>query len=207
VVLLLGVSLAPIAWLDALAGRALPSLSLCGVSYVVLNVLYTLRIKSIPILDVLCIAMGFVIRVVAGALAIQVPVSPWLVVCTFMLSLFIGITKRRSEVLNHAPDRAREIRNANAFYTPERLEHMISVAASLAIMSYSLYCLAPQTQERVGSVHLVWTIPVVVYGIFRYTCISGVSGTGDPVRILLKDRGMALTGLVWLILALLIIYL
>jgi hypothetical protein len=81
------------------------------------------------------------------------------------------------------------------------------VAASLAIMSYSLYCLAPQTQERVGSVHLVWTIPVVVYGIFRYTCISGVSGTGDPVRILLKDRGMALTGLVWLILALLIIYL
>jgi 4-hydroxybenzoate polyprenyltransferase len=203
---LLAFSLGAAFMLDFLQGGRLPLLSVCGAAYVTLNLLYTFWIKGVPILDIISIALGFVIRAVAGALAIAVPVSPWLVICTFMLSLFIGITKRRAEVNDCTSDMAVQIRRTNAFYTHERLEHMLSVAASLAIMSYSLYCIAPQTQERVGSFHLAWTIPVVVYGIFRYYCLSGISGQGDPVRVLVKDRAMWFTGVAWIIVVVLVLY-
>jgi 4-hydroxybenzoate polyprenyltransferase len=192
--------------LDTRLAIRVPVLTLCAAAYILINILYTFRLKEVAILDIIIISMGFVIRVIAGAIVIQVPVSPWLVVCTFMLSLFISITKRRSEIMTNSVEIAQRTRRINAFYTPERTEHMLSVAASLAIMSYSLYCISPQTQERIGSIHLVWTIPIVVYGIFRYYCLSGVSGYGDPVLILLKDKVMWLTGIIWIITVLIINY-
>ncbi len=184
-----------------------PVLTFCAALYVILNVFYTFWIKEVAILDIIVISAGFVIRVVAGALAIQVPISPWLVICTFMLSLFIGTTKRRGEIRVYSPDVAEKVRNANAFYTPERLEHILAVTASLAIMSYSLYCVSLQTQERIGSIHMVWTIPFVVYGIFRYYCLSLTSASEDTVTILLKDRVIWITALLWLVSSVLVIYL
>ncbi len=184
-----------------------PALTFCAALYVILNVFYTFWIKEVAILDVIVISAGFVIRVVAGALAIQVPISPWLVICTFMLSLFIGTTKRRGEIRVYSPDVAERVRNANAFYTPERLEHILAVTASLAIMSYSLYCVSLETQERIGSIHMVWTIPFVVYGIFRYYCLSLTSASEDTVTILLKDRVIWITALLWLASSVLVIYL
>lgn len=205
-ILLLIPALGSAALLDISIKGDLPYLSLSCVSYLLLNILYTFWIKNVAIWDVIFISMGFVIRVTSGAEAIEVPVSPWLIVCTFMLSLFISIAKRRNEIAFHSAEIARRIRQPNSFYTPERTEHMLSVAASLAIMSYSLYCISPQTRERIGSEQLIWTIPFVVYGIFRYYCLSGVPGFGDPVKILLKDRGMWIIVAIWLIAVLLIMH-
>ena len=194
-------------YLDMRIIVSFPVITFCAVLYVVSNIFYTFLIKEIAILDIIFISAGFVIRVVAGALAIQVPISPWLVICTLMLSLFIGTTKRRSEIRAYSSDVAEKVRNANAFYTAERLEHILAVTASLAIMSYSLYCVSLQTQERIGSIHMVWTIPFVVYGIFRYYCLSLTSASEDTVTILMKDKVIWITGILWLVSAVLVIYL
>jgi len=206
-IVLFALSIAAAWYIDSRIIDSFPVITFCAALYMVLNISYTFLVKEIAIVDVIFIAAGFVIRVVVGALAIQVPISPWLVICTFMLSLFIGTTKRRSEIRIYSPDVAEKVRNANAFYTPERLEHILAVTASLAIMSYSLYCVSLQTQERIGSIHMVWTIPFVVYGIFRYYCLSLTSLSGDTITILLKDRVIWITGVLWLISAVLVIYL
>lgn len=206
-IILFALSIAAAYYIDRQLVLRFPVITFCAALYVVLNVSYTFLIKDIAILDIIFISAGFVIRVVAGALAIQVPISPWLVICTFMLSLFIGTTKRRSEIRAYSSGVAEKMRNANAFYTAERLEHILAVTASLAIMSYSLYCVSLQTQERIGSIHMVWTIPFVVYGIFRYYCLSLSSAYEDTIKILLKDRVMWITGILWLVSAVLVIYL
>lgn len=205
--LILALSIAGAYYADMQIVAAFPSITLMAVLYVALNISYTFLVREIAILDLIFISSGFVIRVVVGALAIQVPISPWLVICTFMLSLFIGTTKRRSEIRTYSADVAQKVRNANAFYSAERLEHILAVTASLAIMSYSLYCVSLETQERIGSIHMVWTIPFVVYGIFRYYCLSLTFESEDTIAILLKDRVIWITALLWLISAVLVIYL
>jgi 4-hydroxybenzoate polyprenyltransferase len=206
-IILFALSIAGAYYIDMQIMVRFPVITFCAALYVVSNIFYTFWIKEVAIVDIIFISAGFVIRVVAGALAIQVPISPWLVICTFMLSLFIGTTKRRSEMRAYSSGVAEKVRNANAFYTPERLEHILAVTASLAIMSYSLYCVSLQTQERIGSIHMVWTIPFVVYGVFRYYCLSLTSASDDTIEILLKDRVIWITGILWLISAVLVIYL
>ncbi len=179
-----------------------PARALCGLGlalwaglYVLTNLAYSAGLKSCPILDVLIVAFGFVLRAMAGAAAIAVLISPWLVVCTFMLCLFIALAKRRSEIAALGQDAART-RSANRFYTVTNLEHMLAVSAGLAIVTYSLYCLAPMTVGRIGSANLIWTIPLVVYGMFRYYCLALTSGGEDPTKLLLRDK------VIWLVLAL-----
>jgi len=159
-------------------------------SYVALNVLYSLWLKQFVVVDVILLSFGFVLRAMAGAAAIVVPISPWLVVCTFTLCLFIALTKRRSEINDLSADAAGGARPANVRYDRQDIEHMLTVSAALAILTYSLYCLAPGTVRRMHSAHLVWTIPLVIYGIFRYGRITRRAGRDDPVKVLVRDRIM-----------------
>ncbi|MFW6133671.1 MAG: UbiA prenyltransferase family protein [Planctomycetota bacterium] len=169
-----------------LGGMGLMFWTLC---YVALSTVYSFWLKSRAIVDVIVIALGFVLRAMAGASAIAVPISPWLVVCTFTLCLFIALTKRRSELETGGAVEAAASRPAHRGYTRDDLEHMLTVSTALAILTYSLYCLAPRTvgPGGVGSAHLVWTIPLVVYGMFRYNRATRRTGA-DPVSVLLRDR-------------------
>ncbi len=191
-VMLLGVGLAMAAagkWMssgEVLGGRGL--LIWAGL-YVAITLLYSYWLKRHPIVDVIVIALGFVLRAMAGAAAIDVLVSPWLVVCTFTLCLFIALTKRRSEI-STLSDSASDSRRANAGYDMADLNVMIAVASAMAIITYALYCLAPRTtQQTVGSANMIWTIPLVVYGVFRFNRVTSVSGR-DPMFVLVRDRAM-----------------
>jgi 4-hydroxybenzoate polyprenyltransferase len=170
-------------------------------AYFLLNLAYSTWLKRKIIIDVIIVALGFVLRAMAGAAAIDgaggvaVPVSPWLVVCTLTLCLFIALTKRRYEVTELSPDEAAAARPANAGYDARDIEHMQTVSTAMAILTYCLYCLAPATVHRIGSANMVWTIPLVIYGMFRYNVLSRRSGKGDPVSLLMRDRVM------WLVLA------
>lgn len=159
-------------------------------AYLALNVLYSLWLKRYLIVDVIVVAFGFVLRAMAGAAAIAAPISPWLVVCTFTLCLFIALTKRRSEIAELPAEVAGEARAVNSGYDRLDIEHMLTVSAALAILTYSLYCLAPGTVRRIDSAHMVWTIPLVIYGIFRYSRVTRRAGRNDPVKALVRDRVM-----------------
>jgi len=163
--------------------------------YVLGNLLYSIWLKNRAIVDVLVVALGFVMRAMAGAAAIAVPTSPWLVVCTLTLCLFIALAKRRSELAEMPAGQAASARKAHLGYEPEVIEHMLAVSAGLAILTYSLYCLAPRTVGNVGSGHMVWTIPLVIYGTFRYYRLTGKAKDSDIVSVLFADRIM------WLVLA------
>lgn len=175
-----------------LGGAALPVWT--GL-YIVLNLLYSFWLKKRAIVDVIIVAMGFVLRAMAGAAAIAVPVSPWLVVCTLTLCLFIALAKRRSELAELPAGQAGIARAASRGYDSEMLEHMLTVSAALAILTYSLYCLAPRTVDHVGSGHMVWTIPLVIYGTFRYYRATRRAAGSDAVTLLVRDKVM------WLVLA------
>jgi len=164
--------------------------------YALLNMLYTFWLKHRAIVDVLVVAMMFVMRAMGGAAAIAVPISPWLVVCTFTLCLFMAVAKRRSETVEMPPGQAHEVRKAHLGYQLDTIEHMLTVSAAMALMTYSLYCLAPRTVGHIGSGHMVWTIPLVIYGTFRYYRRCHRPGGSDIVAVLTGDRVM------WLVIAL-----
>jgi 4-hydroxybenzoate polyprenyltransferase len=184
----LGLAGASVVWADwsveTLAGWGL---LLWAGAYLVLNLLYSLWIKHHVYVDVIFIAMGFVLRAMGGAAAIGVGISPWLVVCTFTLCLFLGFTKRRGEMTQLADKTAEKTRRTNQSYQLRELDRLITISAGLAIMTYALYCLAPRTVQHIGSAHMVWTIPLVVYGIFRYDRLSRLRGRGDVVQLLRGD--------------------
>jgi 4-hydroxybenzoate polyprenyltransferase len=165
--------------------------------YLVMNLAYSLWLKNRAIVDVILVAMGFVFRAMAGAAAISVPVSPWLVLCTFTLCLFIALCKRRSEIAELPAEQAVAARDANRAYDRRDLEHMLTASTALAILTYSLYCVAPRTVAQLGSAHMIWTVPLVVYGLFRYGRIARRAGGGDPIELLVRDRVMWLVVLVY----------
>jgi decaprenyl-phosphate phosphoribosyltransferase len=175
--------------------------------YVVLNVLYSWWLKYHLIIDVIVISFGFVLRAMAGAAAINVLVSPWLVVCTFTLCLFIALTKRRAEVESAEEMQAGESRRVNAAYDHVDLNVMIAISAGMAIITYALYCLAPHTVAvTVGSPNLIWTIPLVVYGVFRFNRLTRLY-PDDPVSVLVRDRAMYVVLVLYVVLVGLVIYL
>ena len=164
-------------------------------AYVALNLLYTFWLRDLFVVDVLVVSFGFVLRAMAGAAAIAVAVSPWLVVCTLSLCLFIAVTKRRTEIAELPADDAGRARRTSRAYDARQLDYMLTVSTAMAILTYTLYCLSPQTVGRIGSAHMVWTVPLVIYGMFRFDRLTRNAGTSDPVRVLLGD------GVMWLVLA------
>ncbi len=176
--------------------------------YFLLIVAYSFALKRRPILDVIVIAIGFVLRAVAGAKAVELYVSPWLLVCTFTLCMFLGFGKRRCEVAALGnTDRALAHRPTLVRYTPELLNHLTSVSAGIAVVTFLLYTMdsslairPPFTKE-----YLVYTLPLVVYALFRYAMLIESGKFSGPTQIMLTDRGLLLTGLVWVIVVLAII--
>lgn len=167
----------------------------CG--YVVLQIGYSLVLKRMVILDVMIIAVGFVMRVVGGGLAIEVPVSNWLYLCTLLLALFLGFSKRRHELWSLEGDAAGHRENLSHYSLP-MLDQMTSVVAASCILAYGLYTVAPDTVAKVGSDNLKFTVPVVVYGIFRYLYLIHKKGAGgSPERVLLSDFPLAVAVLLF----------
>lgn len=167
-------------------------------AYALLNVLYTLLLKNIVILDVMTIAAGFVLRAVGGGTAIDVPISSWLVICTFLLALFLGFGKRRHELAS-LDKTATEHRRSLEHYSIYFLDQMISVVTASVVVAYTFYTLSPEVEEKLGVQHLVISVPFVLYGVFRYLyLIHKKEEGGSPSRLLLTDLPMLIDVLLWL---------
>ena len=175
-------------------------------AYVLLLVLYSGPLKHIVIIDVLTIAIGFVLRVVAGAVAVAVPMSPWLLICTILLALFLGLSKRRHE-LTLLADGAIGHRRILQEYSPYLLDQMIGVVTASTLMAYILYATSHDTAEKFGTSLLGLTIPFPLYGIFRYLyLVHHREGGGSPAELLLNDRPLLACVALWAVAVAVIIY-
>ena len=158
-----------------------------GGGYLALQIAYTLELKKHVILDVLAIATGFVIRVLAGGVAIGAPISGWLLLCALLLALFLGLAKRRQELVSLAGE-ATQHRASLGEYSLPLVDQMLSTVAGMCILAYGLYTVAPDTVAKVGSDSLKWTLPFVLYGILRYLfLIHRRNVTGSPEKVLFSD--------------------
>lgn len=183
-----------------------PLFALAAAAYLALFVWYTHTLKHVVILDVMSIAIGFVLRAVAGGLVIGVPVSDWLLVCTILLALFLGLAKRRHEITMLA-DGASGHRRILEEYDPYLLDQMIAIVAAATLVVYIIYCASPETAERFGTRLLVLTTPFPIYGIFRYLyLVHRKHGGGSPSDMLLRDRPLLGCVALWAIAVVLIIY-
>ncbi|MGE0863855.1 MAG: decaprenyl-phosphate phosphoribosyltransferase [Vicinamibacterales bacterium] len=202
-----------LAWAIGLSAVALaaayalrPLFALAAAAYLALFVLYTRALKHVVILDVMTIAIGFVLRAVAGGLVIGVPVSDWLLVCTILLALFLGLAKRRHEITMLA-DGASGHRRILEEYDPYLLDQMIAIVAAATLVVYIIYCASPETAERFGTPLLVLTTPFPIYGIFRYLyLVHRKHGGGSPSDLLLRDRPLLGCVALWGMAVVLIIY-
>lgn len=198
------VGLAVVALAAAYALR--PLFAVAAAAYLALFALYTHTLKHVVILDVMSIAIGFVLRAVAGGLVIGVPVSDWLLVCTILLALFLGLAKRRHEITALA-DGASGHRRILEEYDPYLLDQMIAIVAAATLVVYVIYCASPETAERFGTHLLVLTTPFPIYGIFRYLyLVHRKHGGGSPSDLLLRDRPLLGCVALWGIAVVTIIY-
>jgi 4-hydroxybenzoate polyprenyltransferase len=177
-----------------------------AVAYLSLLALYSGPLKHIVIIDVLTIAVGFVLRAVAGAFAVNVEISHWLLVCTILLALFISLAKRRHELVLLA-DGAASHRPILHEYSPYLLDQMISVVTASTLIAYVFYTISPETEQKFGTVWLGLTIPFPLYGIFRYLyLVHRREGGGSPTDLLLTDRPLLICVSLWALVVALIIY-
>jgi len=165
-------------------------------TYALLINLYTLYLKQFPILDVSVIALGFLLRAVSGAVLIDVFISPWLIICTFFLALFLGFAKRRHELVALGED-AINHRSTLGEYSTTLLEHLLTMCMVFAIQSYAIYVILSDTAKHHPG--LWYTLPVVTYGLFRYFyLVHRYDAGGSPEKLIVGDRHIALSVLVWL---------
>ncbi len=167
-------------------------------SYFLLMLVYSFFLKHVVILDVLVIAAGFVLRAVAGGCIIRVVISPWLLICTILLALFLALSKRRHELVLLEGEAANH-RKILLEYTPYLLDQMIAVVTSSTVMAYALYTMWPRTIREV-SPNLYLTIPFVLYGIFRYLyLVHQKEEGGSPERLLLSDKPLMVDIILWIV--------
>ncbi len=179
---------------------------LVAAGYICLLGLYSGPLKHIVIIDVLVIAFGFVLRAVAGAVAVDVESSYWLLVCTLLLALFVALAKRRHE-LAILDDAAMRHRPSLGEYDTGLLDQMIAIVTASTLIAYVFYTISPETQIRFGTAWLGLTIPFPLYGIFRYLYIvHRRDGGGSPADQLLTDRPLLICVVLWALAAVLIIY-
>jgi len=190
----------------AAAFRLQPMFGVAAASYLALFVLYSRALKHVVIIDVMSIAIGFVLRAVAGGLVIGVPISDWLLVCTVLLALFLALAKRRHE-LTMLADGATGHRQILEEYDPYLLDQMIAIVAAATLVVYIIYCASPETTARFGTQWLVLTTPFPIYGIFRYLyLVHRKHGGGSPSDMLLRDRPLLSCVALWGLAVILIIY-
>jgi 4-hydroxybenzoate polyprenyltransferase len=183
-----------------------PLFALIALSYFIQNLLYSMYLKQVVIIDVMCIALGFVIRAVAGAVLIGVEISAWLIVCTTLLALFLGFGKRRHELLL-LEAQATDHRKSLSEYSPYFLDQMISVVTASTVVAYAFYTISPEIEQKLGTKHMDLTIPFVLYGVFRYLyLIHQKEGGGSPTKMLLNDKPILANIILWLVAVILIVY-
>lgn len=165
--------------------------------YIVLGLLYTFKLKDLVLIDVMAIATGFMIRVFAGAAAINVTVSPWMILTTFFLSLFLAFSKRRSEIVAAPVERQRKVLQD---YSERFLNMMLAITLSLTIVTYSIYVIQPAVMERTRGDGLLYTVPVVVYALLRYLfVIVKTNRGGDVADVVAGDAGLIASIFMWAI--------
>ncbi|NKN32881.1 decaprenyl-phosphate phosphoribosyltransferase [Marichromatium bheemlicum] len=190
-----------------LAGSLLLSLlvsswvSLFVASYFVINIFYSLHLKRVVILDVFLISAGFMLRILAGTVGLGIEPSTWLLLCGLMITLFLGFAKRRAELLMlEVNEEAKNglTRRVLDDYNPAMLEQFIAVTAACTIIAYALYTVSPKTVAIHGSENLIFTLPFVVYGIFRYLFLLHRHSKGnDTAKDLAQDRHLLVTVAAW----------
>lgn len=168
-----------------------------AIGYTALLSLYSGFLKHIVIIDVLTVAIGFVLRAVAGAFAVDVEISHWLLVCTILLALFVALAKRRHELVLLA-DGAASHRRILGEYSPYLLDQMISVVTASTLIAYVFYTISPETQQKFGTEWLGLTIPFPLYGIFRYLyLVHQRDGGGSPAELIITDIPLLLCVALW----------
>ena len=183
------------------AYRLNPLFAIIGIAYFVLVTFYSFYLKNVVILDVMTIALGFVLRAVGGTVLIGVRISPWLLLCTILLSMFLALHKRKSE-LELVASGNKGSRKILEDYTPELINDMLHIVTSSTVMAYSLY-----TFTSTHSIYMMGTIPFVIYGIFRYQYISHTKDMGEnPELILLNDLPLIINILLWVMSCVVILY-
>ena len=181
----------------ALARLAAPRVLSIVTIYLLLNLAYSWQLKHVVILDVFVIAAGFMLRILAGTLGVGIPPSSWLLLTGLMVTLFLGFAKRRSElaVMERGGDAARKVLQN---YSLPMLDLMIGVCTAGVVISYSLYTMSPETIAMHHTDKLIYTVPFVLYGLFRYLHLTFSSDAGeDPARDLLRDPHLLVTVFGW----------
>lgn len=192
--------LAAASWLDL-------RILLAGGAYIALQGAYSLALKRVVILDLFLVASGFVIRVAAGGFASGVTPSSWLLVCTTLIALLLAVGKRRHELLTLETNGGAH-RSVLRDYTPILLDQMIAVVTAATVVAYALYVMAEDTARRFGSGRLLWTAPLVLYGIFRYLYLVYRKGEGgEPEEMIVRDLPFLVSIVLWGALSAALVYL
>ena len=204
----LAIAASAILTLVALAGTALLNRTTLAVTaaYLASTCAYSLGLKRAFLLDVMIVAAGFVLRAVAGASCIEAEISPWLLVCSFLLALFLALGKRRAELVLLGQN-ATDHRVALGSYSLPLVDSWLTALAGASIVSYALYTQSPRTVEHFGTTNLLYTVPFVIYALFRYQHhVVRQDAGGDPGSLLLQDPGLWISLLAWAITAAVVIY-
>lgn len=175
--------------------------------FFVLNIFYTFSFKHIVLLDVFSIAMGFMLRVIGGAFAINVEISNWLILTTMFISLFLAIMKRRSELELHLIEEGKTTRKVLESYSVNYTEHMATITAAGVIIFYALYTVSERTVQIFGTDDLLFTTPFVVFGIFRYMFLAYQNHKGEnAAEAMIMDVPMMLNLFLYILTVIIIIY-
>jgi len=202
-----------LAFVCATAGLALGAAASVRVAailgaYLLLNLAYSAGLKHVAILDVFIIAAGFMLRIFAGTWGVGIAPSHWLLLCGLLLTIFLGFAKRRAELMVSEGDGSNGASQRPVLdeYSPALLDTMMAISAAGVIVSYSLYTVSPDTIELHRTDKLIYTLPFVLYGIFRYIFLLHRHGGEDPASTLLTDAHMLVTGAAWLCVTLWLIW-
>jgi len=178
-----------------------------GLAYWSINLLYSVYFKQLVIIDVMCIAIGFVLRVMAGGIAVGVPSSHWMLTTIIFLSLFLAFTKRKGELALFMKASDGVSRPVLKNYNMQILDQFLVISATASIMSYTLFTLSDYAAVRFGSKNLVFTIPFVIFGVFRYFYLVNFSGDNEnPIEVAFTDLILVVNILLWIIVSIFIIY-
>ncbi len=174
--------------------------------YLLLQLAYNLGLKSLPIVDALCVASGFLLRAIAGAVVIDEEMSSWLLICTSFAAVFISFAKRRHE-FSTLTDEATSHRASLSGYSASTLDQFLVISAGATLLSYALYTTDTETVAKFGNNRLLWTLPLVIYGLFHYLdLVQRDAATGDPSLALVRDKPLLITVGLYAALVILLLY-
>ena len=175
--------------------------------YLLVQIAYTFYLKKRVILDVFAISAGFVLRVIGGAMIINVEISKWLIISTIAISLFLALSKRRHEIETLDEDAQHHRKVLDEYDTTYLLDQMISVVTAFTLICYTLYTISPDTIDKFNTENLIFTIPFVLYGILRYLYLVHKKGEGgNPELIIVSDKPLLINVILWVLVSIIIIY-